>query len=166
MSKLLRYHAPGQYCFITSVVAERQPILVQHAAFLARALHRAHQRSVFSLIAWVVLPDHVHGILLVPDGNTSRIVQQVKQSFSRQHRGLTGIGGPVWQHRYWDHIIRSEEDMRRQIGYIHYNPVKHGLVDSPSKWPLTSFRRYLRQGIYQSDWGKSRQENIRNDFGE
>lgn len=166
MSKLLRYFAPEQCCFITSVVAERQPILLQHAAFLARALHRAHQKSLFSLAAWVVLPDHFHGILLVPDGDTSRIVQQVKQSFSRQHRSLTGVGGPVWQHRFWDHIIRSEKDMKRHIDYIHYNPVRHGLVNSPSKWVLTSFRRYLRLGIYQPDWGESQKDDIRNGFGE
>jgi len=139
---------------------------VQHAEFFARALHRAHQRSLFSLIAWVVLPDHFHAVLYAPNGDTSRIVQQVKQSFSRQHRSLTGTGGPVWQHRYWDHIIRSEEDMKRHIDYIHYNPVKHGLVLSPGAWALTSFRRYLRLGIYQSDWGEMQKEDIRKGFGE
>lgn len=166
MSKLLRYFAPGQYCFVTSIVASRRRILDQHAELLARSVHRAHQKSRFSVIAWVVLADHFHTVLYAPNGDTSRIVQRVKQSFSRQHRSLTGTGGPVWQHRYWDHIIRPEEDMKRHIDYIHYNPVKHGLVDSPGKWPLTSFRRYLRLGIYQPDWCERPREDINEGFGE
>jgi len=56
--------------------------------------------------------------------------------------------------------------MKRHIDYIHYNPVRHGLVNSPSKWVLTSFRRYLRLGIYQPDWGESQKDDIRNGFGE
>ena len=166
MSKLLRYFEPGQYCFVTSIAANRRRILDQDAELLARALHRAHQKSLFSVVAWVILPDHFHAVLYTPHGDTSRIVQQIKQSFSRQHRSLTGVGGPVWQHRFWDHIIRSDDDARHHIDYIHYNPVKHGLVDSPGKWPLTSFRRYLRLGIYQPDWCESPTEDINEDFGE
>jgi len=166
MSKLLRYFEPGQYCFVTSIVASRQRILVPNAELLARALHRAHQRSRFSVVAWVVMPDHFHALLFTPNGDIPGILQRIKQSFSRQHRSLTGIGGHVWQHRYWDHIIRSEEDMRRHIDYIHFNPVKHGLVLSPGEWSLTSFRRYLRLGIYQEDWCEAPKKGVDAEYGE
>jgi putative transposase len=154
MSKLLRYFAPGQYCFITTVTANRLPILNQHAELLARAVQKTREKSRFAVIAWVVLPDHIHAVLHTPHGDTSRIVQQVKLSFSLQYQRLTGRTGPIWQHRYWDHIVRSDEDMRRHIDYIHYNPVKHGLTDSPDKWVLSSFQRYLRSGLYRADWGE------------
>jgi len=78
------------------------------------------------MIAWAILPDHFHVIIDSPDGDTPKIVQRVKLSFSLQWQRLSGRNGPIWQHRYWDHIIRSEEDMKRHVDYIHYNPVKHG----------------------------------------
>jgi len=166
MSKLLRYFAPGQYCFVTSVTAGRRPILVKNADILSYAVYKAHSKSRFSVVAWVVLPDHFHALFLAPDGDIARIMQRVKLSFSLQHRSRTGEDGPVWQHRYWDHIIRSEQDFRRHIDYIHYNPVKHGLMDSPGKWELTSFRRYQRRGFYRADWCITRTVFSNSEFGE
>ena len=152
MSILLRYFALGQTCFVTSVVADRRQLLVDSADLLARAVHRAHRKSLFTVVAWVVLPDHFHALLYTPNGDTSSILQRVKQSFSRQHRSMTGVGGSVWQHRYWDHIVRSEEDMRHHIDYIHYNPVKHGLVKAPKDWPFSTFWKFVNEGIYDESW--------------
>ena len=166
MSKLLRYFAPGQYCFVTSVTADRRRLLDQHADLLARAVQRAHQKSRFSMLVWVVPPEHFHAVLYTPNGDTHRIVQQVKLSFSLRLRQASQIDGPVWQHRYWDHIIRSEEDMRRHIDYIHYNPVKHGFTDCPGRWLLTSFRRYLRSETYEPDWGAISDDFLTDTFGE
>jgi putative transposase len=59
----------------------------------------------------------------------------------------------VWQHRYWEHLLRDESDFARHVDYIHYNPVKHGLVPSPLEWPYSSFRRYVDAGVYAADWG-------------
>ena len=166
MSKLLRYFAPGQYCFITTVTANRLPILDQHAHLLDRAVQKAREKSRFAVTAWVVLPDHIHAVLHTPQGDTSRIVQQVKLSFSLQYQRLSGRSDSIWQHRYWDHIIRSEEDMRRHLDYIHYNPVKHGFTDSPAKWVLSSFQRYLQSGLYGPDWGQKPIEFGEETFGE
>ena len=58
-----------------------------------------------------------------------------------------------WQHRYWEHQLRDENDFARHVDYIHYNPVKHGLVSSPMAWPYSSFSRYVVAGIYPPDWG-------------
>jgi putative transposase len=59
----------------------------------------------------------------------------------------------VWQHRYWEHLLRDEADFVRHVEYIHYNPVKHGLVSSPIQWPYSSFRGYVEGGMYPGDWG-------------
>lgn len=77
-----------------------------------------------------------------PHGDTSTIVQKIKVSFALQYQRKTGHTGAVWQHRFWDHIIRSEDDLRRHIDYIHFNPVKHRLVDDPSNWKLSSYRKF------------------------
>ena len=60
----------------------------------------------------------------------------------------------IWQRRFWEHTIRDEKDFRYHFDYIHYNPVKHGLVRRVRDWPYSTFHRYARQGIYSEDWGE------------
>lgn len=52
----------------------------------------------------------------------------------------------------WEHAIRDDEDYRQHLDYIHYNPVKHGLVESPKDWDYSSFRRFVDQGMYSLEW--------------
>ena len=58
----------------------------------------------------------------------------------------------LWQRRYWEHTIRDDGDFARHVDYIHYNPVKHGLVKRVSDWPHSSFHLYVRRGILTPDW--------------
>ena len=60
---------------------------------------------------------------------------------------------PVWQRRFWEHLIRNQQDLNRHIAYIHYNPVKHGLAKAPVEWAYSSFHRYVEKGIYNLTWG-------------
>jgi putative transposase len=60
----------------------------------------------------------------------------------------------VWQHRYWEHRLRDENDFIRHVEYIHFNPVKHGVVATAMAWPYSSFRRYVDAGLYPADWGR------------
>jgi putative transposase len=165
MSNLKRFFAPGQCCFITTVTAKRRPILTERPDFIYHAIRVARTRYSFDPIAWAILPSHFHLLLDCPGDDTSKIVRTIKQSFSMRWRKFLGISGPVWQHRYWDHVIRDEEDFKRHFDYIHFNPVKHNQVRSPRDWSLSSFRLYVRKGVYSLEWGES--ENIgEGDFGE
>jgi len=65
-----------------------------------------------------------------------------------RHRETT-----IWQRRFWEHQIRDEEDYRNHIDYIHYNPVKHGWVKHVKDWPYSTFHRYVKEGLYPSNWG-------------
>jgi putative transposase len=67
----------------------------------------------------------------------------------------------IWQRRYAEHLIRDEEDWKRHLDYIHYNPVKHGYVESPARWPFSTFARYVRLGEYEEGWGQSEPETVR-----
>ena len=69
-------------------------------------------------------------------------------SESRAARGERGI----WQRRYWEHTIRDENDLARHVDYIHINPIKHGLVTRVRDWPLSSFHRMVKLGVYPEDW--------------
>jgi len=71
----------------------------------------------------------------------------------------------IWQRRYWEHTIRNDEDLERHINYIHFNPVKHGLVTQACNWPHSSFHRYVARGELPPDWGGD-MRNVTGSFGE
>ncbi|MDM8567124.1 hypothetical protein QUF74_15920 [Candidatus Halobeggiatoa sp. HSG11] len=79
----------------------------------------------------------------------SRLLPSIeKKSTSRIKRGERGI----WQRRFWEHVIRDENDFNRHVDYIHWNPVKHGWVKQVKDWPYSSFHNHVEQGIYPLNW--------------
>lgn len=167
MSKLRRFHKKGDSYFITTVTFERNPVLVESADLLMHAFREIGSRTPYELIAWVILPQHSHIILNPIDADISKLIQRIKMSFAASYRKKQSMkSGRVWQHRFWDHIIRNDEDMNRHVDYIHYSPVKHGLVKSASQWQHSSLQDYIRRGFYSADWGGNRSYTIEGDFGE
>ena len=124
MSRLRRYYGSGKLYFVTNVTFQRKRILVEHADLLHHALTNVKERLRFEIIAHVILPDHFHAIIDPGEYDLSNLLQRIKQSFSMDYRQRTGASGRVWQLRFWDHIIRDQDDMNKHIDYIHYNPVK------------------------------------------
>lgn len=84
------------------------------------------------------------------------------RSASRISKGERGI----WQRRYWEHLIRDENDFERHVDYIHFNPVKHGHVHRASEWPYSSIHRYIKAGIITNDWGGGVDNNDKSGYGE
>jgi len=80
--------------------------------------------------------------------NPGQIMQRFKMSFGQYNRERYKMqSGAVWQSRFWDHIIRDEADLHNHANYIHYNPVKHGLVSDPFDWKYSSIHRFREQGL-------------------
>lgn len=69
--------------------------------------------------------------------------------------------GSIWQRRFWEHKIKDERDFRVHCDYIHYNPVKHGLVGTTADWEYSTFHRYMGDGIYSNEWGSKEPDAIR-----
>lgn len=167
MSNLRRYHTPGNWYFITCVTYLRRPILVDSADLLYSSMEQCQKRVAHDLHAWVILPDHFHIVIDSRTGDLSGIMQRTKMAFGAKWRMRKGRQrGRVWQHRFWDHIIRDQTDFNRRIDYTHYNPVKHGLVLSPFDWPHTSLHRFHAEGIYDRDWGRREPSEFEGEFGE
>jgi putative transposase len=120
-------------------------------------------------MAWVILPDHLHAVWRLPHGDAdhSRRWGEIKRRAGRGVRGAQGLASPanasarrrhesgLWQRRYWDHRIRDDEDLHRHLDYIHFNPVRHGLVERAVDWPHSSFHAFVERGWLTSDWGVS-----------
>jgi putative transposase len=167
VSNLRRYPALGRPYFITNVAHDRRPVLIEHIDLLWAAIEIAKERTPFELLAWVILPDHFHLLLDAGKIDVSRILQTIKMSFASNYRKRQGQKtGRTWQNRYWDHIIRDQEDFIRHFDYIHYNPVKHGFVLSPFDWPHSSIRIWRDEGIYRDDWGCRETVVLVGEFGE
>jgi len=140
----------------------RSDLLVRHIDLLRATVRATLARHPFHIDAWVVLPDHMHCVWTLPDGDADFALRWkvIKFGFAKrlpktevltatQHaRGERGI----WQRRYWEHLIQDERDYRHHVDYVHLNPRKHGLVDQIVDWPYSSFHRAVRAGFYSGDW--------------
>jgi putative transposase len=169
MPNYRRFMLPGATVFFTVVTYRRRPFLVEPLArrCLREALAIVRERYPIEVPAIVLQPDHLHAVWSLPRGDADYSLRwrRVKEEFTE--RFLAGGGGEggrsasrlrrrergVWQRRFWEHTIEDEGDFERHVDYIHYNPVKHGLVASPRDWPFSSFSRWVRQQAYPPDWG-------------
>ena len=167
MSKLRRYNLSNHPVFVTSVTHNRASILLDNSKLFVDALNVTRSKYGFRVIAWVLLPDHYHMILEPGENILSKIIGSMKLSFSSRYRKEHKLkSGRVWQLRYWDHVIRDQEDLNRHIDYIHYNPVKHGMVASPFNYNLSTAKEFMSRGAYSRDWGLVSPEMPSTDVGE
>jgi putative transposase len=167
MSRLRRYNCEGYPYFTTCVTHRRYPILTDHFGIFRESMKFTRRIFVLDIVAWVVLPDHFHFIVSQKDATISEIMRRLKTKFSGLYRSTHSLqSGPLWQKRFWDHVIRDDNDMNRHIDYIHYNPVRHGLVRQPADYAFSSFSKYVEQGLYAADWGSIDTIQIDGDFGE
>jgi putative transposase len=171
-----RNFIPGGSFFFTVNLADRRlRLLVEYVDALREAFREVRQRHSFTTDAIVVLPDHLHAVWTLPEGDADFATRwrQIKSGFSRAlppvepispSRAAKGERG-IWQRRYWEHTIRDENDFMRHIDYVHINPLKHGHVARVVDWPYSSFHRFVGLGIYPEDWAGQAGE-IAGSFGE
>lgn len=156
--------------FFTVVTYGRQPILCLDDSRMAlrQAIREVREKRPFEAKAWVLLPDHLHCIWELPEGDFDYSVRwaMIKKGFTKRMKGRlkTPLPGQsrikrreatIWQRRFWEHRIRDEADFRMHCDYIHYNHVKHGLAASPKDWRYSTFQKYVEDGLYSADWGGS-----------
>lgn len=167
--------AGGTFFFTATLQDRGSNALVENVELLRAAFNAVKVEAPFTIDAIVILPDHLHTIWTLPEGdrNYSKRWRAIKSRFTRalvkQGVKLSKNGHGeynLWQRRYWEHTIRDERDLNRHIDYIHYNPVKHGLVNRVREWPYSSFHRYVREGLVDIDWGSDVKEDATVNFGE
>ena len=166
MTDYRRLYIEGGTYFFTVITNERRPIFRKEENIdNLRAIFRTvMKKRPFKIEAIVILPDHIHCIWTLPKGDNDYSVRwkEIKYRFSLNYKGSFPTSESMkkkrekglWQRRFWEHLIRNQEDLNRHIDYIHYNPVKHELTQKVIEWPYSSFRQYLEEGIYDRDWGE------------
>ena len=176
MPRYIRDFLPGATYFFTVNLSDRSTGLLVSEIDRLRASYRAVSRQhPFETVAICVLPDHLHVIWRLPpqEADVALRWSQIKRGFShgldsspprsslvrRREKG-------IWQRRYWEHRIRDEQDFARHVEYIHWNPVKHGLVRQVRDWPYSSFHRWVRDGQIPAQWGLVQAPDGTGGFGE
>jgi putative transposase len=174
--RLRRRYGLGQLHFITCSCYRRAPLLGTERArnLFLKVLNEVRERHDFALIGYVVMPEHIHLLISEPNvGNPSTVMQVLKQSVSRtMHRrrkrrlragqerlweeGPLRKYQPFWQRRFYDFNVWSEEKKNEKMNYMHFNPVKRGLVTHPKDWLWSSYGFYSRTGtnlcVPNLDW--------------
>ena len=161
-----RLRLAGATYFFTVVTFERRPLFADagNVALLRRAFATVKARHPFAIDALVLLPDHLHCLWTLPEGDddfssrwmsiklefTRHCAPQYKRRFPPPARAKREQA--VWQRRFWEHCIRDEGDFQRHCDYIHWNPVKHGHAATPAAWPYSTFQRFVERGVYPPDW--------------
>ncbi|WP_338547477.1 transposase [Pseudomonas benzopyrenica] len=160
--------AGGTFFFTVNLNDRSSTLLVDHIGALRQAIRQAKAQHPFDILAMVVLPDHLHALWCLPEGDWNYPLRWslIKAGFSRQLPPLETVNlsrrlkreRGVWQRRYWEHRIRDEQDLQRHLDYIHFNPVKHGHARSAVEWPYSSIHRYVRAGVLPADWAGQHDE--------
>ncbi len=179
MPTYIRAYIPGGTFFFTPVTYRRHPLFRQPAArrALREAIQHVRADRPFTIHAFALMPDHLHMVWTLPPGDADFSTRwRLIKHFTTRHLGRVGLLGsrrvghdppynaeqspsrqkkherPVWQRRFWEHVVRDEGEFPRLCDYIHYNPVKHGYARCPHAWPYSSFRRFVHAKLYPADW--------------
>jgi putative transposase len=185
-NKLCRYYGAGYLHFITTSCYRRLPLLEkpQHRDLLLEVLERVRRRYHFVVVGYVIMPEHIHLLLSEPErGDPSKVMQAIKQGFARRllrrqsaaddppiadprQRGLWDTAfdrGHLWQARFYDFVVYTENKRVEKLRYMHRNPVKRGLVAEPGHWDWSSYRHYAdgERGIVLVDEERKAELKVR-----
>lgn len=172
--------ATGPVYFTVCLAVRGSTLLTDQIDLLRRAVSETRQLYPFDILAWVVLPDHLHAVWDLPEGDRRYGLRWgvIKSKFSRyalrrhgwpktpvalcpdsgaleptlrkSHADRRELG--IWQRRFWEHHCRDAQDLATHIRYCWGNPVKHGLVPRPTDWPASSIHRDIRLGRVDAGW--------------
>ncbi len=179
MPNYRRLTLPGSTYFFTQVTYQRRHWLCTEIAreTLRVAINKVRQTYPFSIDAIVLLPDHLHCLWTLPPGDSDYATRwRLIKTFVTKHCAskldldteITASRhkrkeGNLWQRRFWEHLIRHEEDFATHCDYIYYNPVKHDLCKASREWQFSSVHRFIAQGFYPKNWGVCEMPEILNE---
>jgi putative transposase len=167
MTNYRRIYIPDGTWFFTVNLADRRNnrLLIEKIDLVREAFVYVKERRPFYINAVVVLPDHLHCIWTMPPGDMDYSVRWnlLKGYFSRSIMPGESVSESrtkrrergIWQRRFWAHLITDQDDLNNHLDYVHWNPVKHGVVRQVIDWPHSSFQKFVETGVYPEDWGCS-----------
>lgn len=156
-SDIKRFDRPSDRCFITCVTKNREPLFANRSNIILfmQTLREVQAIKKADIIAYVIMPDHIHMIIQSTTSTTLQIMKSLKWNFTQNWKLISPLDNDLlnpahlWQEKFWEHTINDDRDLHNHINYIIKNPVKHGYVDDPEDWPYSSFA----QNVMNNDIG-------------
>jgi len=149
MPKLKHYDDTGAARFVTFSCHKEYPLLKDDSAkeLLISEIKSARKKYNFKVIGYAIMPNHVHLVLIPPEGmKLGPVIGEIKSMMARKYfarnTGSIITERIFWKRRCYDHNCRSLKAVVEKIEYCHKNPIKHGLVDSLEKYKWTSYGFY------------------------
>ncbi|MBI3485160.1 MAG: transposase [Acidobacteria bacterium] len=154
---LQRYYGAGDLHFITCSCYRRQALLgtARRRDLFLTVLEQVRRRYQFVVVGYVVMPEHFHLLISEPQEQTpSTVMQALKLGFARRVLAQARRRNPaqaslfehapqhIWQKRFYDFNVWTKRKRVEKLRYMHRNPVKRGLVESPEQWRWSSYRAY------------------------
>jgi len=123
--------------FVTTVTQDRRPLFTDltMARMVIGAMRCLEQENQLCSMAWVLMPDHLHWLFQLQDGELSKVMKLFKGRSAKSLNGLRGVEGEVWQRAFYDRGVRPDEDLRMLSRYIVANPLRAGLVEEIGQYP-------------------------------
>jgi len=172
------FYLGATYFFTFNLLDRSSSLLINEVDKLRIAFQQVRLLHPFEIDGIVILPDHVHMLITLPEGdsNYSLRIRLIKRLFSKQIKSKELISSSrlskgergIWQRRFWEHVVRDEKDFENHLNYILYNPVKHGYVTKAADWRFSSIHRSIRKGEISRSWGSGDDEYFQDigDYGE
>ncbi|MGJ8625959.1 MAG: REP-associated tyrosine transposase [Sulfitobacter sp.] len=159
MSRYRRMYVPGgTYFFTINLAARGTDLLTREIGLLRSTYASVVAEHPLTCNAMVILPDHLHAVWTLPEGDADFSVRwkKIKATFSHhcpqvdevsQSKVRKGERG-IWQRRFWEYCIRDDDDYAAHVEYCHLNPVKHGFVENAVDWPYSTVHREVKLGRF------------------
>ncbi|MFP7722355.1 REP-associated tyrosine transposase [Lysobacter sp. A3-1-A15] len=134
-----RVSLPGQVYLVTFTTEARRPLFARFwtGAVASAAMVDGRLWRDARLLAWVLMPDHWHGLIeLGSRDSLGQVVQRLKVNSARRVRAGAGVQCRVWARGFHDHGLRQEEGLRNAARYVVGNPIRAGLVERAGDYPF------------------------------
>ncbi len=132
-----RYSETGRAYSLTMVTDKRIPYFKDFAKarYLINEMRKLHEIELLESSALVLMPDHLHWLLIVNETELSEVVRIFKGKSSFYLKKSFQHNGAFWQRGFYDHALRKEEGLRAAARYIVANPLRAGLVETIGDYP-------------------------------
>lgn len=151
--KLPRYNEENECHFTTSVTRERKRIFkdIDNIEILIETIRFYQRRGDIHLLGYVVMPEHVHLLLIPLKGTISDVMRNIKAYSATTIRQRAKMDSDVWQNSFYDHIVTGRRDFESKLNYMHENPLRRKIVDRLDSYPYSSYINFYtdREPILQ-----------------
>jgi len=144
MSNVQRLRSADRIFFITTNLDHGvRPLQHSDYEIILETIAKSRKRLGFLFCGYVLIPDHWHALISTQNPLTiSKTLQDIKRVSSLKINGLHKTRGSRWQHQFWDRFVRHSKEFTERLEYMHYNPVRKGLVEHPGQWRWSSVNNF------------------------